>query len=163
LFERCGEWPDAHPFAAECECGALERLSNEPAVPVDFDPALNEYHIRGNGIEVMIYHCPHCGGRVPKSRRDQLFMHITHAERERLRQIVKALKTVPDMLSMLGPPDRDDRTGLGVTGTEDGRADFYRTLTRSHLSSTAEVSATIYPDEDPHFTFLPKPVERDGH
>src|SRR5258708_6746835 len=101
-----------NPDAPECRCGLLHRLAKEPSVPIVFDSELNEYHIEGEGGgRVMVYHCPFCGGRTPKSRRDDLFMHITRAEHERLRGIVRNLGSLSDVFATLGPPDRDDPAG----------------------------------------------------
>ena len=64
--------------APKCDCRTLERLSKEPSIPIEFDAKLNEYRLRGTvGEQIMIYHCPFCGGRTPNSRRAELFTHIT--------------------------------------------------------------------------------------
>lgn len=157
-----------NPDAPECRCGLLERLSKEPALPIVFDPELNEYHIRGEGdggrvMSVMIYHCPYCGGRTPKSRRRELFMHITDTERERLKSIVQNLASVSDVLAALGPPDRDDPVGYSVTTkSKKGRssAKLYRALTYSGLSTMADILVTVHPSEKVGFGFIAKPIER---
>ena len=151
-----------NPFAPECDCCTLERLVTEPGIPVAFDAALNEYHIQtSDGGRVVIYHCLHCGGRMPKSRRDELFMRLSYAEQDRLRNIVQDIKTVDDALAFLGPPDRDEPAGLRVTApaaSGGDRTDLYRVLVYGRLSPAAEVPATVYPNEPLHFTFIAKPV-----
>jgi hypothetical protein len=157
-----------NPDAPECRCGSLETFAKEPAVPIVFDPELNEYHIRGEGeggrvTSVMIYHCPFCGGRTPKSRRGELFMHITDAERERLKGIVQNLETVSDVLAALGPPDRDDRAGYSITTTsKKGRSStkLYRELRYVGLSAMADILVTVHPSEKVGFGFIAKPIER---
>jgi hypothetical protein len=153
-------------FAPECDCRTLERLVKEPEIPVTFDAALNEYHIQtSGGGHVVIYHCPHCGCHMPKSRRGELFMRISYAEQDRLRSVVQDIKTVDDALALLGPPDRDDPAGLRVTApAADGAAHIhlFRVLIYGGLSPAAEVHATVYPNEPLHFTFRAKPVAPPG-
>jgi hypothetical protein len=154
-----------NPDAPECRCVVLDRLAKEPAVPVVFDPELNEYHIeRADGGSVMVYHCPFCGGRTPKSRRGDLFMHITGAEHERLRGIVRNLESVSDVLAALGPPDRDDPAGCSMeTRSKRGPSSvkLYRGLTYSALSTMADIKVTVNPiNEKVAFGFQGKQIER---
>src|SRR5262245_42398099 len=102
--------------APNCECRMLERFSKEPSVPIEFDAELNEYHILGAlGERLMVYHCPFCGGRAPDSRRNELFMHITLAEKLRLMELTRDLKTLDDVLGAFGSPDMDNPAGVDVT------------------------------------------------
>jgi hypothetical protein len=157
-----------NPDAPECRCGTLENFAQEPAVPIVFDPELNEYQIRGTDgagreTRVMIYHCPFCGGRTPRSRRDELFMHITAAEHERLKGILQNLETLSDVLAALGPPDSDQRLGYSETATsKKGRSStkLYRLLTYTGLSKVADVLVTVHPTERVGFGFRGKPIER---
>jgi predicted nucleic acid binding AN1-type Zn finger protein len=68
-----------------CDCGVLERMADDPAFSIEFDPALNEYHItcQSGGYSV-IYYCPFCGGRTPKSKRTRLLHRMTAGEKQRL-------------------------------------------------------------------------------
>ena len=78
------------PNAPECDCRWLENAAEDPHVPITFDSKLKEYHlIRGGelGGTMLFYHCPFCGGRAPKSRRDALFLHVTHEEMLRLENV----------------------------------------------------------------------------
>ena len=98
------------PNAPECDCGWLESAADDPCVSVVFNRELNEYHLIRSGEfggEMMIYHCPFCGGRAPQSRRNKLFAEISIEEMDRLRILTKDLKTLPDVLSTLGTPDQD--------------------------------------------------------
>jgi hypothetical protein len=149
-----------NPNAPECDCRTLERLSKEPTAPIEFDATMNEYHIVGtNGFQSMIYHCPFCGGRTPESRRDDFFMHITHAEMKRLNMLTGHLKTLEEVLAAFGPPDYDNPTGTGVTkDDETGRpvTKYYRTLTYTGLSSAANVNVEVHVDDRVQFSFMPK-------
>ena len=102
--------------APRCECGALETLSKEPSIPIVFDAELNEYHLVGTAQQqILIYHCIFCGGQTPASRRDELFMHVTKEEFEKLRKATNGLKTV-------------DGGGFWATGLRpSSRNQFHRT------------------------------------
>src|SRR5262245_20192105 len=132
--------------APMCDCRTLERLSKEPSMPIEFDAKLNEYHLLGAaGEQVMLYHCFSCGGRVPQSRRSELFMHVTRAETLRLQLLTRDLETVDDVLEAFGPPDFDVPDGFGSTTRDDSaggpRTTYYRQLTFKGLSDTAHVHA----------------------
>ena len=155
--------PDPH--APECDCRTLERLSKEPGAPVVYDPELNEYRIQtADGLcKVNMYHCFFCGGRLPKSRRRDLFMHITHDEQVRLAQILKDIRALPDLLAALGPPDRDDPMGIAEgRKADDGgdRTTYHRILTYCDLSPMADVRATLHLDDRVRFSFWPKPIHQ---
>ncbi len=151
------------PNAPECDCGTLARLSKEPSVPVDFDEKLNEYHIRGtDGGQIMIYHCPFCGGRTPPSRRDELFMHITHDEMRWLSDLTRNLRTVADVLNAFGTPDIDDPSGYAVTKDDSAgrpKTTNYRKLTFSGLSEAAHIEAIVDLNDQVHFSFIPKGIQ----
>jgi hypothetical protein len=154
------------PNAPECDCGVLERLSKEPGVPIFYDPELNEYRIQtaDGGRNTMMYHCFFCGGRLPKSRRDELFRHITTDEVIRLKMILKDITTLPDLLAALGPPDRDDPMGISTRAkAEDGgdRITYHRTLSYYSLSSTADVVASLNHEGQVAFSYWPKPLDEE--
>lgn len=102
---------------APCKCGFLERQANHPDSPIRFDSELNEYHfihrtsISGES-KMMIYHCPFCGGRAPKSRRSELFHRLTHAEQHRLSELTKDMRTIQDVTVGLGEPDIRQPIGM---------------------------------------------------
>ena len=152
------------PNAPECDCGVLERLSKEPGVPIVYDPELNEYHIQtpDGGRNMMMHHCFFCGGRLPKSRRADLFMHITDDERLRLWAMLKDTQFLPDLLAAFGPPDRDEPMGTGEgKRADDGelRMTYHRTLTYCSLSPTVDVRAALDLDHRVQYSFWPKPID----
>jgi hypothetical protein len=112
---------EAHPMrmpdpnAPECDCSVLETLSKEPRVPIIYDPELNEYLIQAtDGLnKVKMHHCFFCGGRLPKSRRADLFMHITEDERMRLWAMLKDIQFLPDLLAAFGPQSLSGNIRLG--------------------------------------------------
>ena len=149
--------------APECDCPYLESLSKDPAAPVEFDVTFNEYHILGtNGSRHMVYHCPFCGGRAPKSRRHELFTPIAHAERERLKDLTRNLKTVTDVTNAFGPPDSDNPAGYSVTKEDDTgrpRTTHYRALTYKGLSAVADVEFLVGVNDQVWFTLMPKSID----
>jgi hypothetical protein len=146
-----------------CACGYLERAAAEETVPIVFDPVVNEYHIlhvsEGGGYSV-IYHCPFCGGATLESRRDAYFAQVTTAEAARLRRLTAGIQTVLEARNVLGPPDRENPTGLTITTpeSEDGgpMVSTYPTLTYTRLSDTADVTLVDYGPLGVRFTFQGK-------
>jgi hypothetical protein len=150
-----------------CDCGFLEKESNIPDSPIVFDPDLNEYNFAfrtdaGQKAALRIYHCPFCGGRAPKSRRDKLFATLSHAEKHRLVELTKHLRTLDDVLREFGQPDNDHAASRGETTPEqEGKPEttrFYRRLIYTQLSQTADIHVTVHPTDRVATTFLGKYV-----
>src|SRR5215467_7303905 len=146
----------------ECNCGHLARLAADPREVIEFDARLNEYHILrkdGSGYS-LIYFCPLCGGRAPKSQRSSLFHRLTEAERHRLTELTKDLRTVQEVAAALGEPDVQ---GLRLTVTapeKEGQPETtqtYPAMTYSKLSDTAIINVQVYPDDKVGITFQGKP------
>src|ERR1041384_3533822 len=98
-----------------CDCGSLAHAAREPALPIEFDPRLNEFNFLYATGKMRIYHCPFCGGKAPESLRRNLFVQIPRAEADRLFRLTDGLKTVAEVLEALGPPDRDSPRGVVVS------------------------------------------------
>ncbi len=147
----------------ECNCGMLARLAEDPRDPVEFDARLSEYHIlrKDGGGYTLMHFCPACGGRAPKSKRDSLFHKLTSAERHRLTELTKNLRTVQDVVTALGEPDL---RGLSLTVTTPEQAgkpettQNYPCMTYSKLSDIATVNVQVYPDDRVAITFQGKPM-----
>jgi hypothetical protein len=147
-----------------CTCQFLERVADEPDVPIVFDTRMNEYHLTSLGKNrgyTMIYHCPFCGGAAPRSKRDSFFATITQSEEERLRSLTSGLATADAVIKKLGKPDSDMVDGL-VVKTPGSRRDAptikgYRVLRYGGLSKTADVDFTDYgPERGVRATFHSK-------
>jgi len=156
---------------APCKCGFLEREANHADSPVRFDAKLNEYHFihrmsTGEEAMMMIYHCPFCGGRAPKSRRGDLFHRLTHAEQRRLSGLTKDLRTVQDVAMAFGEPDIRQPIGMMQTIPErDGKPETtqsYPVMIYTKLSETADVHVTIYPADRVGISFQGKAVKKDA-
>ena len=141
---------------APCKCGFLEREAGHPDSPIRFDAEKNEYHFihstsEGGEARMLIYHCPFCGGRAPKSKRGNLFARLTNKETRRLTDLTKDLHTLEQVLTALGQPDRDSPVGMTIVAPErSGKPETtqnFRTLVYSKLSETAEVHITVYPTD----------------
>lgn len=156
---------------APCKCGFLERQANHPDSPIRFDAKLNEYHFihrtnEGGEAMMMIYHCPFCGGRAPKSRRADLFHRLTHAEQRRLSELTKDMRTVQDVTAAFGEPEIKQPIGLVTVTHERGgkpeTTESYPVIIYTKLSETADVRVTIYPADRVGFSFQGKAVRKDA-
>jgi hypothetical protein len=156
---------------AKCKCGYLEREANHADSPIRFDPKLNEYHFihrTSTSAEamMMIYHCPFCGGRTPKSLRANLFHRITHAELQRLCDLTKNMRTMQDVTTAFGRPDFDHPSGMVVTTPErDGKPETtksYPEMIYTKLSEFADVHITVYPTDKVGISFEGKGVKKDA-
>ena len=150
-----------------CDCGYLERFSREPGHPIRWDESLNEYYIGyGNSGRTMVYYCPFCGGSTPKSRRTQLFHHLTNQENRRLTDMTRGLKTVEEVIAKFGSPEFDQPAGMTTTKPErDGQPEttrVYRVLIYQKLSEVADVHVTVYPTDKVGLSFRGKPKSSDG-
>jgi hypothetical protein len=156
---------------APCKCGFLGRQADHPGSPIRFDPKLNEYHFvhrRSTGGEawMLIYHCPFCGGRAPKSRRADLFHRLTDAERHRLCELTKDIRTIQDVTAVFGEPDIRQAIGMVQTTPErDGKPEITRSypeMIYTKLSDTADVHVTVYPTDKVGIRFQGKAVKKDA-
>jgi hypothetical protein len=150
---------------ASCTCRFLEDNAANPDTPVRFDPDLNEYSIvwsAGEGYgAMMIYHCPFCGGRTPKSRRDQLFAEVSDSEYQRLHELTANVASVDDALRILGKPSREESIpppkGSTAPTDRNGNPTWpVRFLTFSDVSKVAEIQISVKPDNKIEVTFGPK-------
>jgi hypothetical protein len=136
----------------ECKCGLLARMAEDPSDPVEFDAQLNEYHItrQGDGGYSLVHFCPFCGGRAPKSKRSSLFHRLTDAERHRLCELTKNLRTVQDVFAALGEPDVKGLSMAVTTPEKEGMPETtqsYPVMTYTKLSDIANVNVQVYPSD----------------
>src|SRR5262245_48662227 len=93
-----GTWPPVTEPSRTCQHS--EDTPPNPHFPIRYDADLNEYSMVwriGDGYgAMMIYHCPFCGGRTPKSRRDQLFADVPQSEYERLAQLTAGIASIDE-------------------------------------------------------------------
>ena len=115
---------------------------------------------------MMIYHCPFCGGRAPKSRRASLFHRITHAEQQRLCELTESMRTIRDVTAAFGKPDFDQPVGMVVTSPErNGKPEStqsYPVMIYTKLSEIADVHVVVYPNDIVEITFQGKAVKKDA-
>ena len=150
-----------------CKCEWFERAAEDPKCPVEFDAELNEYHlVRGPKDYRMMYFCPFCGGRAPKSRRDRLFQALTEAERDRLVNLTKEMRTIKDVAAAFGEADLKKPVGMVVTKPErEGKPETtqsYPELVYTKLSDIADVHVTVYPMDHVGISFQGKPVKKNA-
>jgi hypothetical protein len=144
-----------------CKCRWAEDVTAEPDNAVAFDNKANEYQfLTRKGGSLTIYHCPFCGGVMPSSRRAEPFAYITEVERQRLAALTSGLKSVADVIRVLGKPNRDHPSGLVVRNPAKGRhpptVTSYRVLTYTRVSGTADVAVTDCGPDGIRFSFQGK-------
>jgi hypothetical protein len=140
---------------APCTCKFLEGQAAHPKLPIRFNAKFNEYYIAGgtteeDRVEVIIYHCPFCGGAAPESKRGEYFTDVPEQEARRLWTLLGGVKSVEDAFRVLGAPDVDAPYQVPdgwpkQTKERDGKQyEATRYLTYSKLSEVAEVQITVY-------------------
>jgi hypothetical protein len=132
-----------------CTCEYLHRAAHDPGNPIVFDARAAEYRFtyRRPGdtelSELMIYHCPWCGGTAPESKRHLLFAVIPTDEERRLAGLLAPVRTVRGAYKRLGRPDRDDAAYAFIgTYEQDGcppTTSPQRVLVYERLSDVADV------------------------
>jgi hypothetical protein len=145
-----------------CKCEWLERAAENPKTPIEFDADLNEYHlVHGPKDFSMIYYCPFCGGSAPKSKRNRLFHTLNDAERLRLVELTKDMRTVGDVTRAFGEPNIRHSVGMVVSRPErDGKPETtqaYPELIFTQISDIADMHVTVYPTDRVGICFQGKP------
>ena len=123
-----------------CTCNRLISWAKDPSIPIRFDRQLNEFLLVLNEtrIEDLLYFCPACGGRLPDSKRDELFTTPSKDDFERLHALIRQVDSIDEAINILGEPDR--RVGPTLASSLDkeiyGISDIKQTLFYDNLSST---------------------------
>ncbi len=153
-----------------CTCKYLENAANDPNSPIVFDARLNEFHFEyssphaGNDFsaakaQLMIYHCPFCGGAVPPSKRASLFTTITDDEEARIYRLFDGMRNLQEVIAAIGPPELDEVSGITMP-EKDGQPPkhlTYRAFRYTQLSDTADAQAYVDPtDGKVRVALLPK-------
>ena len=148
-----------------CTCGYLERQANNADSPFIFDEAVNEYHFtftfRDCDAQLMIYHCPWCGGVASDSHRGSLFHDLDSASCNEICKKTASCKTLDDVISVLGTPDEDEYTGIKHK-EKDGkspRLDRVRRITFHGLYDEMSVSFEQLIGGSIGSSFIPKPLK----
>jgi hypothetical protein len=138
-------------------------MAADPKNPVEFDPQLNEYHLmqKGDGGYSLMYFCPWCGGKTPQSQRGSLSHSLTDAERQRLAELTKNLRTEQEVIAALGEPDGRQPGGMRFTVSEMGgvpeTTQSCNVLTYTRLSDLANLNVLVYPTGKVGISFHGKP------
>lgn len=136
--------------SAPCTCDYLQRVADDAENPIAFDERTSEYQFRyqepgSEGLsDLVIYHCPFCGGAAPASKRALLFTSIPRAEAARLAEILQPIETIHDALQQFGPPDVDD-CSTTLRPELDGQppsVEPHRDIRYSNLSDVADIWIT---------------------
>ncbi len=162
------DWPSVTDVV--CTCHYLEKRANDPDVPIEFDSRLNEFHlVYQTGTkqgELIIRHCPFCGGKAPKSKRSSLFANVTPNEIHRLSKMTQPLRSLEEVLATLGTPDEDLPTGAMTQSPEKdgqpGETRVYRVLRYKSLSATVLVSVKVDSQDRVSIIFSGKYLGKDS-
>jgi hypothetical protein len=155
--------------AVSCTCEYLQRAADDPDSPIVFDERMGEFQFTYHDADeilqqLMIYHCPWCGGVAPRSKRRALFHIVPRAETDRLSAIMSEVKTLDDALSLLGEPDTDSPAGSSTetyeTDTAPPTFESFRTLTYRRLSDVADVMICLRGNRKDHWTLSGKALDR---
>jgi hypothetical protein len=146
-----------------CKCGVLENASKEPDHSIRWDEGSGEYYIAyGQGARMMVYYCPFCGGRTPKSRRASLFAHVTSKEETRIYNLFRGLRTVSDVVARFGPPDEERELAAAVRrpgrAGKPERGEAFRGLVYKELSPVATIIFEVGTSDSVHGTWVQKYV-----
>lgn len=89
-----------------CTCDALMRFSALHGSNVHFDSSLNEHVlVFGDGGKIFFYFCPECGGKLPPSRRSELFCEPSFEEMAKMRNKLQSVQNLQEVKHLLGEPD----------------------------------------------------------
>jgi hypothetical protein len=90
-----------------CHCGTVESLASNRQSPIRYDEKLNEYNlVSGDGeVHYRLYFCFFCGGKLPASRRADLFTDPSAEEMEDVAKILGKVKSMQQARQVLGAPD----------------------------------------------------------
>ena len=128
---------------------------------------MNEFrlvHDPENAGGWILRHCFFCGGKAPDTLREYLFARLTNEERWRLVDLTKPLKTVEDVVAVLGQPDSDREAGsINTYPEKDGNPEettYQRILSYRNLSETANVRVMVYATGQVAFSFTGKSLEK---
>ena len=104
--------PDSHlannAEAVPCNCGFPEKWAQAPSFPVRFNAELNEYHLVYGESQRWchtMHYCFWCGGRLPESKRGELFTDPDKREMDEVRSLLAGAKSSADVFRILGKPD----------------------------------------------------------
>jgi hypothetical protein len=99
-------FPGKPSGTVKCSCGRLQQAAADPALPVLYDAETNEFRLRVGDGELIMYHCPFCGGSMPASKRGALFTEPEPREMGEIQNRLRGAQTIADVISRLGEPDR---------------------------------------------------------
>lgn len=96
-----------------CQCHELDRWASitksaaRSKSAARFDKRLCEYYLQYGSDRLHFYHCPACGGALPKSKPDGvLYLEQDPEEMEAINRRLMGLTAIDQIVSVLGPPDR---------------------------------------------------------
>ena len=128
-----------------CECSRPGRWSRDPSIPIQYDPAINAYHLlTQQGRRLHLGFCPYCGGQLHQIPIEEIASAPSRADMEQIMEKVRPARTVEQLIEILGPPDEKhgpfkiDPIDKEIYGTED----IKQMLEYKNLTPTAILQVT---------------------
>jgi hypothetical protein len=146
------------PSESQCTCSNWSQRANDLFFPIWLNPETGEYVLlfgdRSAGA-LVIYYCPTCGRKMPRSRRGDLFNVPSNEELKEARLLLEKISDIASMRAVLGEPDDvfewfKDETGKPIANP-DGPA-FVRQ--HKYLSQWKTLQVTIQENENGQLRFF---------
>jgi hypothetical protein len=135
--------------------------ANTPMFPVKFDAQLNEYSIvYAERHSHLMRYCFWCGGKLPESKRSDLFAVPEHDEMAHAAAVLKEAKSMEDVLNVLGEPQVTMTNEL--LARTNGAFGFRRQWKYTRRWKTIEVVVIEMDDGSLQLAFMPKGMRENG-
>ncbi|WP_339742471.1 hypothetical protein [uncultured Rubinisphaera sp.] len=118
-----------------------------------------QYHERNS--QLMIYHCPWCGGIASKSHRASLFHKLNSESCEEIYNKTVTCTTLDEVIALLGQPDVDEPTTVKHNVKDDSipRIDHVRRICYHQLYEEMSVLFEQRIGGSIGRVFVPKPLK----
>lgn len=110
----------ARKTSRECGCGAVQDLVSDANCPIEHDADLNEYNIVSldKHAGYRLYFCFFCGGRLPESRRDALYLEPSPKEVSEVTKLLGTVTSIEEARQVLGKPDKVSKLNSNGAGKQ---------------------------------------------
>ena len=132
--------------SSDCTCGMPANWAANPVYPVEFDEITNEYHLSCKSRIAVMRYCFWCGGRLPASKRGELFTTPSEEEKEEVQRLLSNAESAEDAVRLFGPPDESHEWDESATGGFENVVRWKRTLRYSSRWKTLILDVQEMPD-----------------
>ena len=81
-------------------------MVEDPLYPIQFDEQTGEYQIVYNGARIFMEYCFKCGGRLPETKRGNVFTTPDEKELDEVSKLLQGASSIQDVIRVLGAPDK---------------------------------------------------------